>query len=86
LGDYSRDRIYEVYDAFEGLMHRKYAVRPHLGKKTSYKYADLAATYGPIWLEFQAIRRVMDPKDKYLPAENTFLNRIFSAKQAATAK
>src|SRR5258705_8469256 len=55
LGDYSSERIVEVYDSFDRMLREKYHARPHLGKKTSVTYADMETIYGPVWQEFQSV-------------------------------
>ena len=77
LGESSKPRIAEVYDLFDRLMRDKYKARPHLGKKTSVTHSDMQALYGQVWQDFQVIRRRMDPGDRFIPADNPFLNAIF---------
>jgi hypothetical protein len=77
LGEYSKGRIVSVYQLFEDLMRERYDARPHLGKKTSFTFAQMQSIYGTVWDEFQAVRQVMDPGDRFIPPQNKFLRRIF---------
>jgi FAD/FMN-containing dehydrogenase len=77
FGDLSKARIVEVYHLFDRLMREKYGARPHLGKKTTAGYGDMAALYGDLWEEFQTVRHAMDPDNKFLPADNALLTAIF---------
>lgn len=77
LGEFSKARIVQVYQLFEETMRSRFRARPHLGKKTSVEHADMARTYGSVWDDFQAIRRQLDPGDRFVPRENALLNRIF---------
>ena len=77
LGEVSTTRIVEVYQAFDKKMRADYHARPHLGKKTSVAFADMTALYGSRWTDFQDLRKTLDPTDRFLPAGNVLLNRIF---------
>jgi FAD/FMN-containing dehydrogenase len=77
LGDYTKERIAEVYDQFDRLLRSSYKARPHLGKKSVVTYGDMEALYGGLWQDFQKLRQRMDPDQRFLPADNPFLNRIF---------
>jgi FAD/FMN-containing dehydrogenase len=77
LGDYTKERIAEVYDQFDRLMRSNYNARPHLGKKSVVTYNDMEALYGGLWQDFQNLRQRMDPDQRFLPADNPFLNQIF---------
>lgn len=77
FGDISKSRIVEVYHLMDKMLRDKYGARPHLGKKTAARYGDMEHLYGGLWEEFQAVRRVMDPDNKFMPPENKFLNGIF---------
>ncbi|MGH9323764.1 MAG: D-arabinono-1,4-lactone oxidase [Vicinamibacteria bacterium] len=77
LGEYSKARIVQVYQRFDVLMRDKYRARPHLGKKTNASFADMQSLYGQVWTDFQAIRTVVDPEDKFVPVGNPLLCRVF---------
>ena len=52
---------------------RKYGGRPHWGKLNSLGRADFRALY-PKWDEFDAVRRELDPRGRFL---NTYLSELF---------
>jgi len=37
----------------------------------------MEALYGGLWQDFQNMRQRMDPNQRFLPADNPFLNQIF---------
>jgi FAD/FMN-containing dehydrogenase len=82
LGAHSEGRIAQVYERFDEVM-RGLGGRPHLGKKTAARAEDMAAMYGPDWETFQALRRRWDPSDRFLPPDNVFLQKVFSAPQTS---
>ena len=47
------------------MLFRSYGGRPHWGKLHTCKAAELAKLY-PQWDAFQAVRRRLDPKDKFM--------------------
>ncbi len=81
FGQYSKERIVEVFFLLEEMLRRDFRARPHLGKKTTTTYQDMADLYDTpndrVWSDFQAIRSRMDPDDKFLPRDNRLLTRIF---------
>jgi D-arabinono-1,4-lactone oxidase len=79
LGEFSRARIAEVYQQFDVLMRERYRAKPHLGKKTVASFADMESLYGPVWSDFQSVRALADPADKFLPSGNPLLRRIFAS-------
>jgi FAD/FMN-containing dehydrogenase len=83
FGDLSKARIVQVYHLFDKMMRDKYRARPHLGKKTTAGYRDMAALYGPVWTDFQAVRQAMDPENKFVPPDNTLLAGMFISPGAA---
>jgi FAD/FMN-containing dehydrogenase len=78
LGMYSDARIAQVYEHFDRAL-RPLGARPHLGKKTAMNERDMAAIYGDDWGLFQGLRREWDPTEKFLPADNLFLRKVFGA-------
>jgi len=77
LGQFSRARIVEVYLKFDLMLRKKYGALPHLGKKTTATFEDMATLHGQNWEDFQKVRRAADPSDKFLPRQNPLLRQIF---------
>jgi hypothetical protein len=77
LGQFSRARIVEVYLEFDRMLRAKYKARPHLGKKTTATFEDMAKLHGQDWEDFLKVRRDADPSDKFLPRQNPLLAQIF---------
>ena len=78
MTQHSRERIVQVFHRFDDLLRDRFNARPHLGKKTSARAADMRNLYGHVWDEFNAIRKEIDPAGKFLPKDNELLNRLFS--------
>ena len=77
LGEYSKSRIVEVFQLSDRLMRERYRARPHLGKKTSVTFREMANLFGARWEEFQRVRQSMDQHGKFLAEDNPLLKRIF---------
>lgn len=77
LGEYSKQRIVQVFHLFDHLLRDKYGARAHLGKKTAVTYSDMADTYRNLWTQLHDIRKKIDPSEKFLPKENRLLNQVF---------
>jgi hypothetical protein len=73
----SRARIVQVYLKFDRMLREKYGARPHLGKKTTATFKDMAMLYGEDWNEFLKVRQDADPTGKFLPPQNPLLAQIF---------
>jgi len=63
---YQRVDTKRLFDACEAIF-RSYEGRPHWGKRHTRTAAELAALY-PKFDQFRAVRRVLDPKGKFLNA------------------
>ncbi len=74
---FSRARIVEVYLKFDRTLREKYGARPHLGKKTTATFRDMAMLHGEDWKDFQKVRQDADPSGKFLPPQNRLLTQIF---------
>jgi FAD/FMN-containing dehydrogenase len=77
IGENSRARILQVFEAFDHAM-RPFGGRPHLGKQTSKHGPDMEALFGADWRAFSALRREWDPTNKFLPPDNPFLVKLFA--------
>ncbi|HEV7669199.1 MAG TPA: D-arabinono-1,4-lactone oxidase [Thermoanaerobaculia bacterium] len=77
IGEHSRARILQVFEAFDRIM-RPFGGRPHLGKQTAKNGQDMAALFGADWQTFSALRREWDPTNKFLPPDNPFLVKLFA--------
>jgi hypothetical protein len=77
LGLFSRSRIVQVYLKFDRMLREKYRARPHLGKKTTATFEEMAKLHGQDWDDFQRVRRDADPSDRFLPRQNPLLRQIF---------
>jgi hypothetical protein len=62
------------------MLREKYGARPHLGKKTTATFEDMAKLHGDDWKEFQKVRQDADPTGKFLPPQNLLLAQIFREK------
>ena len=67
------DAMEEIFLAHEG--------RPHWGKKHSLQAPQLASRY-PLWNQFQAMRKQMDPDGIFL---NPYLENLFGVKSRPNA-
>lgn len=79
MGCVSRDAsTADSYEAFETVerIFLKYGGRPHWGKRFAAKDTDFEKLY-PKWNDFKALRREMDPTNKFL---NPYLASLFSEK------
>jgi L-gulonolactone oxidase len=76
LGAYSEGRIAQVYARFDEVM-RRFEGRPHLGKKTPMRRADMEALYGDDWRAFEVLRKRWDPRGCFVPPDNVFLQKLF---------
>jgi FAD/FMN-containing dehydrogenase len=77
FGQHSPLRIAAVHQEVHEVL-RAFGGRPHLGKKTAIDAACMASIYGADWAAFQELRRAWDPRNKLLPPDNHFLNKIFA--------
>ena len=70
---YHRVDTTELFDACESIF-RAYDGRPHWGKRHTRTSSELAALY-PRFEDFRAVRRKLDPRDKFL---NEYLGGMFA--------
>jgi FAD/FMN-containing dehydrogenase len=69
------ERPYARFFADVEAVFRNHRGRPHWGKHHTHRAAELAALY-PEWERFQAVRRRVDPRGRFL---NDYLRRLLDA-------